>query len=233
MSAQAIIINSTGQPVGLPHCLKQRGGLMMKFRPKKIKGLIIVICALALSACGPAVGQTPTTDLVATATAIPVTATAIHTATAVATQATTFSDPFAYCASVGDADEPGPSYTGEKMPQTVIDGMRKVDAIGTDIPQDVLVSGSVWRCMGSKVYACFVGANLPCDAKANTDKTPTAAETDFCKANPDSLGIPAAVTGHETIYDWNCKGTVPSSDKVGFHVDARGYISEIWFLISN
>jgi hypothetical protein len=192
-----------------------------------IKGWGMLFTLVLLTACQPSVTQIAAPPLTTS-----VSSTQEVTPIPKATPAT-FNDPFAYCASVGNADHPGPSYIGEKMPESVLTGMQKIDQIGPDIPHDLLVAGSVWRCMDGKLYACFVGANLPCDAKANTDKTPTSAENDFCKANPDSLSIPAAVTGHETVYDWQCKGTVPNADKVGFHVDPRGYISEIWFMITN
>jgi hypothetical protein len=85
--------------------------------------------------------------------------------------------------------------------------------------------------MDGKVYACTVGANLPCDSKANTDKTPTQPEIDFCQANPTSDFIPAAVTGHDTIYEWICKAGKPEVGKQVFQVDKQGYIVEIWYVI--
>ena len=86
--------------------------------------------------------------------------------------------------------------------------------------------------MAGKVYACFVGANLPCDSKANIDRTPTSAETDYCKSNPNSDFIPAAVTGHDTIYAWRCNQDTPAIDKQVFHVDSQGYIQEIWYQLA-
>ena len=83
--------------------------------------------------------------------------------------------------------------------------------------------------MDGQVYGCFVGANLPCTSKANTDRTPTAAENDYCKANPNSDFIPAAVTGHDTVYEWRCQNGGPEIAKQVFQVDSSGYISEIWY----
>ena len=85
--------------------------------------------------------------------------------------------------------------------------------------------------MNSKVYACFVGANLPCESKANTDKTPTAAETEVCTANPSGENIPAVVTGHETVYEWGCKDGKPVVMRQVLQVDERGFISDIWYAI--
>jgi Tol biopolymer transport system component/putative hemolysin len=86
--------------------------------------------------------------------------------------------------------------------------------------------------MDGDVYACFVGANLPCDAKANTDQTPTQAEIEFCQQNPDSDYIPAAVTGRETVYEWRCRDGAPEVVQQVFQPDAQGFLSELWYKIS-
>jgi hypothetical protein len=91
--------------------------------------------------------------------------------------------------------------------------------------------GTIWRCMDQKVYACFVGANLPCESPANTSQAPTAAMNEFCQANPSSVGIPAYLTGHDTIYIWSCKDGKPVIDRQVWHVDSQGYIQEIWYAI--
>jgi putative hemolysin len=86
--------------------------------------------------------------------------------------------------------------------------------------------------MDSQVYACNFGANLPCDSKANTDKTPSQAMGDYCKANPDSEFIPMSVTGHTTIYSWHCvKDAAELLEQIA-EVDAAGYLAEIWYPIA-
>jgi hypothetical protein len=95
----------------------------------------------------------------------------------------------------------------------------------------VLANGSFWRCMDGEVYACFVGANLPCDSKANTDRTPTQAEQDFCQQQPNADTIPAYVTGHETVYEWRCTDGTPDIVKQVFQVDAQGFIADIWYQV--
>jgi hypothetical protein len=92
----------------------------------------------------------------------------------------TFTDPFAYCATVGTSDSPAPPYAGPTLPDSVIAGLKKALDMPDDVPAEVLQNGTFWRCMNGKVYACFVGANLPCEAKANTDRTPTQALMEFC-----------------------------------------------------
>jgi hypothetical protein len=118
------------------------------------------------------------------------------------------------------------------MPEAIARGIQRASGVPTETPLEPFINGSFWRCMDGKVYGCFVGANLPCDAKANTDKTPTSAEADFCKANPNSDFIPAAVTGHDTIYEWQCKDGTAVAGKQVFQVDPRGYITQIWYPIN-
>ena len=142
-----------------------------------------------------------------------------------------YADPFAYCAAVGTIDAPGATYAGPQVPESVALGLQKA-LNAPDTPLSVLQGGSSWRCMNGEVYACFVGANLPCEAKANTDRTPTQEETDFCQANPNSEFIPAVVTGRETVFEWRCRDGVPEVVKQVFQPDAQGFLAEIWYKIS-
>ncbi len=143
-----------------------------------------------------------------------------------------FTDPFAYCAAVGTIDKPDARYTGPQVPDAVINGFKKAAGLESSTePMDMLRKSTIWRCMDNKVYACNFGANLPCDSKANTDKTPSQAIIDYCKANPDSQGIPMAVTGHDTIYSWQCVKDSPQIAQQVFQVDQAGYIQQIWYAI--
>ncbi len=161
----------------------------------------------------------------------------VATAVSAATEATTppaneeiFTDAFAYCADVGTIDAPDARYAGPPIPEEVVAGLQA--ALNTpDLPGDMLINGSSWRCMDGQVYACFVGANLPCTEKANTDNTPTSAEQEFCRQQPDADVIPAYVTGHNTIYEWRCTNGAPKVVKQVFQVDAQGYIADIWYPI--
>ncbi len=143
---------------------------------------------------------------------------------------TSYTDPFAYCAAVGTVDAPDARYTGPAMPDSIVSGLQK--AMGTSMPLELMAKGSFWRCMGGKVYGCNIGANLPCQSKADTSQTPTQDMKDFCTANPTSDFIPAVVTGHETIYEWKCTAGAPVAGKQVVQVDAQGYQSNIWYLIN-
>ena len=142
----------------------------------------------------------------------------------------TFTEPFAYCSAVGTIDTPDSRYTGVPLPDTLIQGyLRAAGLQNNGEPMELLQKSTIWRCMNKSVYVCNFGANLPCDSKADTDKNPTQAMQDFCKANQDAAGIPMSVTGHATIYSWGCvKDTPKLLDQVS-QVDAAGYIANIWY----
>jgi hypothetical protein len=202
---------------------------MRKFYP--FTPLLLALLLVVFSACAPLTSPTPSTAQPATPTTA-VNPPANQPSTAVApTTASSFTDPFAYCAAVGNIDTPDSRFSGPHMPDVLAQGLKKASGASADAPIELFTTGAYWRCMDDKVYACTVGANLPCDSKANTDKTPTQPETDFCVANPTSDFIPAAVTGHDTIYSWKCTAGKPAIDQQVFHVDARGYIVEIWYVI--
>lgn len=148
-----------------------------------------------------------------------------------ATVSADYTDPFAYCEAAGTIDAPGEEYTGPALPETVARGLQTA-LNAPDLPFEMLQNGSVWRCVEGQVYACFVGANLPCEAKVNLDKTPTQEMTDFCTANPDSDFVPAVVTGRETVYEWRCTNSTPEIVRQVSEPDAQGFFSEIWYEIS-
>jgi hypothetical protein len=99
--------------------------------------------------------------------------------------AATFTDPFVYCAAAGTLDKPDARYTGAKMPDAIVQGIRKATGAKADAPNQPFVDGTSWRCTAGKVKACFVGANLPCGEKADLNKTPSAAIADYCSREPD------------------------------------------------
>ncbi len=177
------------------------------------KFIAAIVLGMSVASCAPAVVPA------ATVASTPI-------------QSTTFGDPFAYCASVGTVDGPDARYTGPKVPDSVARGVMKATHASADAPLDVFVKNSFWRCMGGKVFACTVGANLPCQAKADTNRTPTAEEAGFCQANPNSDFIPAAVTGRETVYQWRCGNGTPQIVNQVVQPDERGFISNIWYEIS-
>jgi aconitase A len=82
------------------------------------------------------------------------------------------------------------------------------------------------RCVGSKLVACYVGANLVCD-KADIRRSLPGA-TAWCHANPGSQLIPMSATGHGTIYQWSCQGPRAVPGNASMRVDPQGYIAENW-----
>jgi hypothetical protein len=143
-----------------------------------------------------------------------------------------FSDPFAFCAAAGTIDAPDARYTGPKTPDVIAKGVRTALGTPDDVDIQPFIDGSFWRCVDGKVKACFVGANLPCQAKADLSKEPNSGITDYCKENKDAEFVPAVASGRETVYEWLCKAGVPEIGKQVMNADAQGFISEIWYDIA-
>ncbi len=183
--------------------------------------LVLIGCLAGLAACSPGGKPGPTANSPAPASA-----------KIAAGHLPTYANPFAYCRAVGTLDRPDSRYTGPNPPPAVIAGLIKAfgpPAAATH--SQAFTHGTYWRCMSGAVYACNVGANLPCESKANTERTPTPGEKKYCAANPGSDFIPMYVTGHDTVYDWSCKGDQPVAGKQIAKVDARGYLANIWYRV--
>lgn len=142
-----------------------------------------------------------------------------------------FEDPFSYCASIGTVDVAGPEYVGPNVPESIVQGLRSALQLPADAPIEPLLENAHWRCMNGKVYACTVGANLPCMAKANTSRQPTEAVIKYCAANRNVPAIPMVVTGRTTVYAWMCKDGKPLIVRESVKPDARGFLSNIWYEI--
>jgi hypothetical protein len=146
-------------------------------------------------------------------------------------QSATFTDPFAYCAAVGTIDAPDSRYTGPKVPEAVAQGLKKAFGAPADAPLEPFLH-TFWRCMNGQVYACTVGANLPCEERADVSRKPTEGMTNFCKDNPYAEVIPAYVIGRATVYEWKCTNGAPEVVRQFAQPDARGFLSYIWYAIS-
>jgi hypothetical protein len=140
-----------------------------------------------------------------------------------------FTEPFSYCKCTGTIDMPDKRYKGEKIPESIIKGIRKTMKLSDDVPADYIRQTTFWRCMDSKVFICIVGANLPCMEKADLNRMPSGAMLNFCQTNPGQDYIPAYVTGHTSVYEWRCSGKAPVITRQLSKPDARGFLSEIWF----
>jgi len=199
--------------------------------PSHLRKTTLLFCsALLLAACAPAAmpAPIPTNTPAPAATDMPPAPMPALPATATPPS---YSDPFAYCAAMGTIDTPNARYTGDKLPDSLVQGMIKKNIVSADAPPE-FQHNALWRCMNNNVWVCSFGANLPCDEKADTSSATTAAMDDFCKANPTADGIPAAVTGHDTIYEWVCKDGKAQLGKQLLTVDPQGYIAEFWYELS-
>ena len=151
-----------------------------------------------------------------------------------------YPDPYSYCAALGMLDYQDARYLGPQTPDSIAAGLQTAlagtpttgtptTATPTTATPAPFPPGSVyWRCMGGSVYACAVGANIPCWSKADTSAEPSADMQAFCKEQPGAGVIPAYVTGRETVYAWSCQNGVPVAGQQVHQVDPAGYIVDYW-----
>jgi hypothetical protein len=201
----------------------------MQWKNWGVKGGVAIMLMAAMVGCTPIQPVTPgATD----ATSEPSAETTTEPATEVTSEATEVAiatdDPFAYCAAVGTIDKPDELFTGEELPVVIAEGIRAAHN-AEDVPLEVYQRGTVWRCLDGKVWACNVGANLPCEAKADESREPTQAMIDFCKDNAGVDFIPAVVTGRATVYAWRCEDTEPVVVEQYTEVDSQGFLEFVWY----
>ncbi len=127
--------------------------------------------------------------------------------------------PAAFCQRAGTDDSARP------IPEALVPAVNT--AFGTNMPAPIAMDTTVYRCAAGRLLVCTVGANLPCGT-ANTSRAPAEGEVRWCRANPDAASIPAAVTGHDTLYQWSCHAGAPSVVHQAFHADPRGFVAEFW-----
>lgn len=143
-----------------------------------------------------------------------------------------YGNPFDYCKEVKNADTPGSEYTGPKVPDSISSQLRKDMGVSDSMPAEMFDDGTYWRCMDSEVYACNIGANLPCQEKANVSKEPNDGMLNYCGENPDADLIPMYASGRTTVYEWKCDNGTPEIVKQIAETDKAGYIKDIWYKIN-
>lgn len=118
---------------------------------------------------------------------------------------------------------PNPAHAGpEKAPPQMTAAIARTFHIDEAAARDA----AFVRCVGAKLMACAVGANLNC-FKADTRRRLPGA-TAWCRHNPDVDNIPMVATGHATIYEWSCKGRRAVAGKLLVAVDSQGFVAENW-----
>lgn len=134
---------------------------------------------------------------------------------------------FGYCARVGTIDKPA---DGTPLPPDLLPYVRSTLGLSADA---VLEPRSYyWRCMEGAVFVCAVGANIPCDAKADRAKS-NLGSRNYCRENPDAPLVPAYATGHNGIYEWSCSRGAAVRGKLTVKLDRRGYRADVWYKISH
>jgi len=118
---------------------------------------------------------------------------------------------------------PNPAHaTPAKVPPDLVSVLAKTFGIDST----VVANGAFVRCVGARLMACAVGANLVCDKADQRRELPGA--TEWCRDNPRADNIPMFATGDATIYEWSCKRRRAVAGKVVVTVDPQGYIAQNW-----
>jgi hypothetical protein len=118
--------------------------------------------------------------------------------------------------------------TPQPLPAALVPKVEKIFGIHTT-DSGWVARSTVARCMGGRLWACNMGANLPC-GKANTAHSLPAGD-DWCKQNPNSDFIPAYITGHDSVEQWRCSNGAPSITGRPQPTDAQGYLSNYWKIL--
>jgi hypothetical protein len=95
-----------------------------------------------------------------------------------------------------------------------------------EIDDRAVREGAYIRCVGLQLLACYVGANLNC-FQADARRASRGGNK-FCQSNPGSKIVPMAATGHDTIYEWSCRGKTAVAGKAMVTIDPQGYVGEHW-----
>ncbi len=116
--------------------------------------------------------------------------------------------------------------SGQSEPQAIPDELAPAVAKAFEVDVAEAKAASFYRCVDGRLLACAIGANLNC-GKADASREMPAA-SNFCRKNPDSIGIPMAITGHATIYNWRCVGPSAMAEGPVVKVDEQGYVIDNW-----
>jgi hypothetical protein len=143
------------------------------------------------------------------------------------TRASVAGNPFAYCSAIRNIDTPVGG--GSPVPSALKPYLAK--ALGVPANLAIAPESYYWRCMSGAVYVCAVGANIPCDEKADRAKRSLGAEH-YCRDNRDAKVVPAYATGHASIYSWSCSAGKPVAGKLLAKVDQRGFRVDFWYRVN-
>ncbi len=89
-------------------------------------------------------------------------------------------------------------------------GLQREVARAFGIPRQA-ARGAMVRCVGDRLLACSIGANLNC-GKANLERSLPAASA-YCRANANTDFIPMFVTGHDPYTTGAASTAKPSRAK--------------------
>ena len=80
--------------------------------------------------------------------------------------------------------------------------------------------------------ACLYGANIPCDQKADVERTPPDGAVRFCRQQPDAGVVPHVAFSQPMVFLWRCQGTTPAIIRHVTAVDRDGYPAAFWHAVA-
>lgn len=129
------------------------------------------------------------------------------------------------CRQAGNDDTVRP-YSHDLYKGTV-EAFRKLAPDAKAAPSESdLETQAQYRCMNGKTMVCFIGANLPC-VKMDANRDNAGADA-YCKDAKSSDFVPAAATGHDTIYSYRCRNGKPEITDTSWELDERGFARKLW-----
>jgi hypothetical protein len=140
-------------------------------------------------------------------------------------------NPVDYCRAVGTIDAPDTQYVGPALPDWIVRSLMRAVHAPPSAPMSVF-RHATWRCLDGAVLACSVGANIPCDQKADPSHTASVGAKRFCRQNPATDVVPAYAAGHATIFEWRCAAGDPVIARQVLDVDAAGFPSAFWHRVT-
>ena len=135
------------------------------------------------------------------------------------------SDPAARCSKVRN-DDAIQGYDPALKAKFIAAFSRLFPGAERPVEERLMVAQAKSRCMDGVLYACFVGANLPC-SKMDAKRRNRGASA-FCKTNRESSVVPLVATGHDTIFSYRCRRGQALVDGETYRLDRRGFATKLW-----
>lgn len=98
---------------------------------------------------------------------------------------------------------------------------------GTKNRAVLAMNADTWRCMGGRVWVCYLGASgAGCLRTSRYDVSRRRAFEDYCRQNPNIDYVPMSLQAG-LASEWRCRGLSPVKIR-SIPVDRLGYMTASW-----